>query len=196
MTARQHLRHISSMSTRRHLSTDELSRILSIAKEDPSLRDLYEVASFISYTGIRLHEFSVLRWADVDFTNSRAVISSTKTFSRRCIPIGPHTLEILKARRSRNPESDFVLGCSRMVVLHRVARQLRELGNMIGVGLVSASVLRHTFFRRLFATGGAPWAFISIAGCNPSIVTVKFVPDPIVQCIVAAPYIAQIEEQI
>jgi integrase len=175
------------------LSNDQLRQLLRVAKDDPRLSDLYDVASIISYTGIRLREFSTLRWADVDFANSRAEIFSGKAMSQRCIPIGPDTLKILEARRCRKPVSVFVLGESPMSLLLRVARQLREVGNRIGVGLVSASVLRHTFFMRLLTAGMVVPAVMAIGGFKHPSLVMKFIPNQLHQCREAVPFLTQIE---
>jgi integrase len=187
---------ISSTPERRQLSINELRQILSIAKEDSHLRDLYDIASVISFTGIRFRELSNLRWADVDFPNRRAVVFCPKSMREHLVPFGPKTLQILKTRRSWVPASEFVFGDTPSALLNRVAHQLRSVGRKVGAGSVSVSVLRHTFFSRLMETGADTTALISIGGFRPSYLSVRSLLSSVQQCTWAARFQAQVEEQL
>jgi integrase len=146
------------------LSNDQLRQLLQIAGEDPRLQDLHDVASIVSYTGLRRGELEILRWSDVEFDNSRFVVHSPKAMSGRYIPFGAKSRQILEALRVRNPEAVFVLGKSPQLVLHRVLLQLRAVARKMGSGPVSLHSLRHSFFRRLLIAGADPSTVMFIGG--------------------------------
>src|SRR5258708_4202117 len=56
------------------LSHDQLSRIMDLSEKDQSMRDLHEVVTILSSTGIREGELRRLRWADVAFHGHKLVI--------------------------------------------------------------------------------------------------------------------------
>ena len=197
MFIQQHPPHVS-MLKRRKLSVNELQKILSIAKRNPRLQDLYDVVSLISNTGIRLNELKSLSWADVDFGNSRFVIVSPMSTCARYVPFESKTFQILEARRFRNPASEFVFGDTATTLLNRVVRQLRDVGNKIGVSPVSMHILRHTFFSRLMGAGADPLTLMFIGGWrNPSFpFKMSFFPTPEQKCDMAVRYLKQVEEEL
>jgi integrase len=196
MSISQYSPRISSTPRRRQLSHNELRQILSVAEEDPRLRDLHDIASIILCTGIRMHELAELRWADVDFSNCHALVFCSKTMRERFVPLGPKTLRILEARRSSHPASEYVLGDTPRALLNRVVRQLRNVGNKIGISPVSIRVLRHTFFLRLMNTGADSTTLLSIGGYRPSSTSMKSFLSPVQQCKVAARFQMLVEEQL
>ena len=76
MPNQEHQYRTSSTPDRRRLSEDEVRRILTLAKEDPRLQDLYDVANIVLHTGIRLNELSNLRRDDLDLPNRRVAVFS------------------------------------------------------------------------------------------------------------------------
>ena len=114
-----------------------------------------------------LRELANLRWVDIDFPNSRLVIASPKNSNVRYVPFESTTSEILEARRSRNPASQFVFGDKPVALLNRVVHQLRNVGGRIGAGPVSMHILRRTFFMRLMAAGADSLMLMSIGGYRP-----------------------------
>jgi integrase len=131
------------------LSHDQLSRILDLSEVDQSMRDLHEVVTILSNTGIRAGELRQLRWADIDFYGRKLVIVHTKKSFVSSVRLGPQTLRILELRREREPEAEYVLGNSPRALLVRVSRQFRTVCDGIGVSGVSLHVLRRTFLESL-----------------------------------------------
>jgi integrase len=118
----------------------------------------------ISNTGIRPGELRELRWANVDVHRRMLVIEAAMNPRIRYIPFGQKTLQILEARRDREPEAEYVLGKSPQVLLRRISRQLRTVSESIGVSGVTLRVLRHTFFHRLCFSGASPESMRMIGG--------------------------------
>jgi len=109
MSVQQH-QHLGAMkSAPRSLSDEQLRRLISRTKEDQRLRDLHDVVTVISNTGIRAGELRALRWADIDLHKRQIILNEGKT-GKRPMPFGPKTLQVLAARREREPESEYVLG--------------------------------------------------------------------------------------
>lgn len=131
------------------LSQSQLRRILELSTEDPTLRDLHDVAVFISNTGIRLRGLRELLWTDIDLQGRKLVVADLKNACMRSVPFGPKTLQMLQSRREHHPDAEYVLGESPLGLLRRVSRQLRTVCEGIGVRGVTLRVLRHTFFLRL-----------------------------------------------
>jgi integrase len=73
----------------RSLTNAQLSRILSCAKENPKLRDFFDVVTIISNTGPRARELSDLRWSDVDVEKRELVVKSKQSASIHRVHIGP-----------------------------------------------------------------------------------------------------------
>jgi integrase len=134
------------------LSIEQVRHLLALTAEDPKLRDLHDAVSIISWTGIRMIELIKLRWSDLSFRDGWASITQSKTWDRR-IPLGPKTLHILEALRSRKRASEFVFGKSPSARLQGIARQLRVVAGKVGAPTASFSVLRHTFFLHLVLLG-------------------------------------------
>lgn len=131
------------------LSGDELTRILSLSREDPKYRDLHDVAQITLGTGLRASELRELRWADVDFERTHLTIRQAKCGHIRTAALGTETIRILESRRERDPESDFVLGRSPRTVLYRVMHQLSALCKQAGVRRVCLHALRGAALDRL-----------------------------------------------
>jgi integrase len=114
----------------------------------------------------------------------------------RFVPITQEAIQVLEARRSRTPESEFVFGDRPTIVLNRVTRQLREVGSKTGTGLVSIQVLRHTFFELLMGAGAPPAVLIAIGGWRSPYQFMKsFIsPADLYKC--AAHYQMLVEEQL
>src|ERR1035437_7845318 len=148
------------------LSNDQIRQLLQVAGEDPSLQDLYDVASIVSYTGLRRGELENLLWSDVEFDKSRLVVHSPMAMYVRYVPFDAKSRQILEALRNRDPEAVFVLGKSPQQVLHRVRRQLRAVAWKMGAGRVSLHSLRQSFFMRLLEAGADVATVMSIGGCT------------------------------
>lgn len=127
------------------------------------MRDLHDVCTILSNTGIRIGELRELGWASVDL-QKRQLVVNPKTFYMRTVPFERKTLQVLEARRDRQPESEYVLGESPHRVLDRISRQLRTLSVVVGVSRISLNVLRHTFFTRLFNSGASILTLYVIGG--------------------------------
>jgi integrase len=195
MSTQQHPRRTVSMPKRPTLSRNKLRRILILAKADPRLRNLHDVVSVISFTGLRLRELSDLRWTDVDFSKKRAAVSS-KTACKRYVPLGRKTIQILEARRFLNPTSEFVLGGSPAPLLMSVTRKFREVSVKAGAGPLSPNVLRHAFFGELMRAGANVTTLMFIAGwrSSSSSPVMERRLDAERQFKLAGQFIAQVEE--
>jgi hypothetical protein len=134
------------------LSHDQLSRIMDLLEKDQSMRDLHEVVTILSSTGIREGELRRLRWADVDFHGHKLVIVDSKGSSVRSVPLRPQTIQILEMRREREPAAEYVLGKAPRGFLDRVSRQFRSVCDGIGVSGVTLHLLRRTFLANLTST--------------------------------------------
>jgi integrase len=145
----QQTRSITRESTWRALSLDELRLTLAISAKEPNLRDLNNLLTIISNTGIRSGELRELRWADIDSKHRRFVVGkNSKRGYVRYVPFGPRTCQMLEGRRERGPETEYVLGKSPRASLARCSRQLPTVSETIGVEHISLSALRNTFFVR------------------------------------------------
>jgi integrase len=163
-------------ASRATLSKDQLRQILSISQVDPRLRDLHEIASFISFTGIRPGELQNLCWSNVDVHKNRAFVTSNKV-GGHYLAFGAKALQILEARRGREAEANYVLGASARMLLNRISRQLSAVGNRIGTSPVSLSVLRKTFIFRLLHSGADVRSVMILCGYRESYPPSKFLSN-------------------
>ncbi len=88
----------------RHLSDEEVKRILAAAPED--LRNMIVI---LLLTGIRYGELCYLEWSDIDFRHNQIIVQpkehwSPKNRKKRALPIHPVAREIL----SRLPRKDGI----------------------------------------------------------------------------------------
>jgi integrase len=146
------------------LSNDQLRQILDLLEKDKGMRDLREVVTIISNTGMRTGKLCQLRWADVDFHHRRLTLANTMSAFERYVPFGPKTLQVLKVRRERGPETKYILGRSPRAFLYRVSHQLHTVCDRIGVSGVTLHLLRRTFFARLVDSGASLDSCMIIGG--------------------------------
>ena len=132
--------HVKSVSAA--LSYEEIRHILSISKDDPSLRDLHDVLTIILETGLRAGELRELRWADADLDRGRLLVHRPKCGKNQIVLLGPEALRILKSRREHRPESEFVWGSSPRNFLWRITRELRDLCENNGINRITLHGLR------------------------------------------------------
>ena len=163
MPIQQRARRLASALALRSLTPDQLRSILVLSAQDRCLRDLHDVATIISNTGLRPGELCRLRWADID-VHERKLVVNGKTGYRRFVPFGLETLWILEGRRECDPEAEYVLGKSPRRLLDRVHRQLRTVCEGIGLGGVTLRVLRYTFFADLAASGASIAVLLAFGG--------------------------------
>jgi len=127
------------------LTEEQMKNLLALSAESPTTQDLHDVVKIVLNTGMRAGELCELRFADVDHNNRQLVFNATKSCTRRVVPVGPETLQILESRRELQPELEFVLGKCPRGVVKRVERQLRTLK---GMSRVSLHMLRRAFYLR------------------------------------------------
>lgn len=168
MSCKHKPRRTSQITVRTTLSNDQLHQLLKIASEGPGLQDLYDVASIVSYTGLRRGELENLRWSDVAFDKSRLIVDSPMSMSVRYLPFDAKSRRILESLRDRDPDPVFVLGRSPRQVLDRVRLQLRAVARKMGAGPVSLHSLRHSYFMRLLEAGADASRVMSIGGYRSS----------------------------
>jgi len=191
----RHNSRIIKESIRRVLSLDELRRILAISAEEPNLRDLHDLMTIISTTGIRTGELRELRWTDVDSIRRRVVIGkNSKSGYLRYVPFGRRTYQMLEARRERGPDLEYVFGKSPRAFLVRSSRQLWKVSETIGVEHISLSALRNTFFVRWVQSGKSIDALCLISGHRLRQVEVHLSWED--RLAIAARHQAQLEEEL
>lgn len=166
---------------------------LLLSTEHPTLRDLRDAIVIVSNTGIRPWELRKLRWADVDTRERKLAVADMTSASKRFVPFGEKTLQMLQSRRERYPEAEFVLGKSPRGLLRRVSRQLRTVCEGIGVRGVTLRVLRHTFFLRMACAQASTESIRAIGGYKlPSVLRSFLTEDHRFE--MAARDLARIEE--
>jgi len=163
MSTQQQSRRSSPITVRTTVTNDHLHQLLHVAKEDPRLHDLHDIASIISFTGIRPGELRGLRWADIDFAERRFSVA-VKFGGLRYVPLSTKGRQILEALRDRDPAGVFVLGKSPQQVLARVRAQLRAVAGKMGTGPVSLRSLRHSFFTHVMRCGANATTLMCIVG--------------------------------
>jgi integrase len=101
----------SDRARTRHLSTDELGRVLdALATLGPRSAYLRPIVEAALGTGARIGELAKLRWADVDLERAELTFKKTKTKRTRTVKAGAALLETLDelARASGRPAAGFV----------------------------------------------------------------------------------------
>ena len=93
--------------TIRHLSDDEIRRVLDAAPED-----LKRMITFFLLTGLRYGELCYLEWSDIDFRHRQVIIQpkegwKPKNFKKRIIPMHP-TVEGLLRSLPRHDDITYV----------------------------------------------------------------------------------------
>ena len=91
----------------RHLSDDEVKRLLEAAPED-----LKQIITVFLLTGLRYGELCHLTWSDIDFRRKQLIVQSRngwspKNFKRRAIPMHQVVEQILKALDQNGSEYVF-----------------------------------------------------------------------------------------
>jgi integrase len=153
-----------SMKTARHtFSSDQLRTLCNCVKKDEHLRNLHEVITLMSNTGIRAGELRDLRWVDVDVLGSRLVVNAGSAYMRSVL-FGPKTLQILEARRAREPKTEYVLGKSPRALLACISRDLRIVCDATGISRVNLHDFRISFFERLVLSGASYHSFMILRG--------------------------------
>ncbi len=79
----------------RHLSDDEVRRLLEAAP-----KDLQQIITFLLLTGMRYGELCHLQWSDIDFRRKQIIIQpkpdwNPKNFKKRILPMHPTVHDIL-----------------------------------------------------------------------------------------------------
>ena len=145
-------------------TTEEIMKLLSYARRMPNTRDFRDVVRIIVSTGLRMRELAALRWEHIDFSSPAIVVDSDLTKTQRRVPLTAAAMRILRIRRRLQPESEYVLGESPDIVLHRVLSQLRTFCERLGIRQISLNSLRHVFAIRWLTGGGDMLALASILG--------------------------------
>ena len=92
----------------RHLSDDEITALLSAAKESDHPH-LYALVLTALSTGARRGEIMGLSWADVDLTKGRALLHHTKNTDKRTLVLVPRVVEELRRiQKVRRIDTDLV----------------------------------------------------------------------------------------
>jgi len=149
------LRGHANNRARYTLSSNQLRRLLDHLEKDQSMRDLREVVTIISNTGMRTGELCQLRWADVD------------VHRRRFVVVNPKSPSI--------PEAEYVLGKSPQQLLRRLSHELRIVCDRVDLSGVAFHILRLTFFARLVNSGGGLESCMTICGWKSLSVAMKVI---------------------
>ena len=154
----------AALRIRRAPSAQEIAELVSTASRELETLDVRDVVSIIANTGIRSGELCGLRWEDINFEERYITIRAGRGLHLRRVPFGSKVLEILMARREREPVSEFVFGKSPRLVIERVSRQCRSLSARICTNLVTLHALRLAFYKRWVESGGSAQALGLISG--------------------------------
>ncbi len=142
----------------------EIAELVSAADSMPDAADFQDVVSIVANTGIRPAELCNLRWPDVDFERKCLSIGASGGARARRIPLGDKALALLRVRRQRQPDSEFVLGRSPRLVLERASRRCRLLSVQTCRRVVTLRLLRLAFLNRWVDSGGSLEALTLISG--------------------------------
>jgi integrase len=151
------------------LSIVEVKTLLAEVKSNFGSCDLQDVITIVAATGIRSGELGNLRWADVDLVQRQIMVDSKRTGHKRQIPFGPILEALLKARKDRSPNAEFVLGARPAPLMRGISLKLAKLSNaQFKDRRLSLHLLRHSFITWLAAAaGGDVSTLITLAGFSP-----------------------------
>lgn len=143
------------------------------------------LARLLVFTGLRIGELLALRWRDVDLEGK--VLRVTQTVydghfdepksprSRRTVPLGPKSIEVLSARRSAGVNPDgLVFGTRAGTPLDRhnlLNRQLKRTCKKLGLAGVNWHWLRHANATLLDAVGTPLGTVQALLGHSSSEIT-------------------------
>lgn len=151
------------------LSEDEYNALLAAAESTPESGDLLDVLAILYHTSLRVDELCRLRWKAVKFRKRYMMIHSRKNGQRRRVPFASKVLQVLRARKRREPDAAFVLGTFPERTLKQVVTQLSTLSPSIRKPPITLRALRLTFIARWFRAGGSLAQLGLIAGIFSSL---------------------------
>lgn len=154
-------------------SSKELEVLLAEAGKQPGAPDVVDTVTIIDSTGVRRGELQELRWEDVDLERREMTIKTGRNGRDRSIPLADNLIDILRARRDRQPDSVFVLGGSPRATLSLVAHRLRILSGRVLGRPLSLYSLRHAFAARWMSVGGDLPVLMYILGHRSVYTTLK-----------------------
>ncbi|MDA1192539.1 MAG: tyrosine-type recombinase/integrase, partial [Candidatus Poribacteria bacterium] len=139
----------------RYLSTGEVSRLLTAAKETY----LHPLIVTALHTGMRKAELFNLTWSDIDFDANTITIQSkedwqTKNRQYRTVEMTDALRRVLYEERERNGvENPYVFTYGGERLRWTVKKTLRTICRKARVGNVTLHTLRHTFASHLAMQG-------------------------------------------
>jgi integrase len=145
-------------------TTEDLRALKAACGANPSLQDLWDIIAIITTTGVGRRELIALRWSDVDIPRRTLTISGPKTGSDRLVPFGREVALLLRMRRNRDNQSEFVLGAAPRQMINRSLSQLAALSMRVCGRRLTMQDLRNSFRQRWFAARGSSDAFALITG--------------------------------
>jgi integrase len=176
------------------LSQKEYALLLAAAERLPDSDDLKDALVILYHTGLRAGELCQLRWIDVMFDQHLMVINSRKTGQRRRVPFASKVLQVLQARRRRDPGSTFVLGKIPKRSLKRVVNQLATVSSSVRKSPTTLRTLRVTFITRWCNAGGNLEELGHIAGISSPFGRFQSLASPEHLFDAAGKFQAQLEE--
>ena len=143
------------------------------------------LARLLAFTGLRIGELLALRWRNVDL--ERGLLRVTQTVydghfdepksprSKRSVPLGPRSIEILSARKPAVTNPDGLVFCTREgTALDRhnlLNRELKPTCKKLGLAGVNWHWLRHANATLLDAVGTPLGTVQAILGHSSSEIT-------------------------
>ena len=141
--------------------------------ERAELADLLDIVDLLYETGIRRGEAQELKWSDVDLEKEQITIRPHKGAYERRVPIGANIVSVLRSRRRRMPNSEFVFGNSARALLRRAGTQFGDLTSSVLGRRLSLRSLRHAFALRWMDSGADIGALTAVLGIQSVETTLK-----------------------
>jgi integrase len=135
----------------RYLEVEEIEHLLDSCK-DPRSPYLRLIVVMALHTGMRLGEILGLRWDDIDLEHRLIMITKTKNYERKTIPINEMLYEEL-ARLPKHVMSPYLFCHPDGALILRIDRSFHSALKRAGIEGFRFHDLRHTFASHLAMRG-------------------------------------------
>ena len=134
----------------RYLTQEEEEALLEVCT--PYLK---RVVLFALHTGMRKGEILGLRWGDVDFPNSVAIVPASRSKSKkdRCIPLNSVALSVLNEMPRSMDREAYIFGNTAAGKQENIKRYWNAALAIAGIENFHFHDLRHTYASRLVTAG-------------------------------------------
>ena len=151
------------------LSDEEKNRLIDATKPDTMLgcRMLVILALLID-TGMRVSELAGIKLEDVDFKQSRILVTG-KGGKQRFVPIGPNTVKVLirwinRYRPNVNDNALLIDREAKPMSTSAIQKSLKVLGTNVGIPRIHPHLLRHSFGTDWLIHGGDLFSLQEVLG--------------------------------